>query len=62
MGGLHIQSNILAPVLELFHAGLGPLLAVRVHVIGRSVLRLVRLDGWVEDVRSVLDLEVEGVV
>lgn len=60
--GLHIEANLFAPLSELFSAGTGPLLAIRVSAIRRPVLGLVRLDGWVEDVGSVLDLEVESVV
>jgi len=62
LAGLHFNTNVSAPLLKLFHAGAGPLLAIRVHAISGPVLRLVRLDGWMEDVGSVLDLEVKGIV
>jgi hypothetical protein len=58
----NFESNGPAPLLRLFHACLDPLFAVRVYAIGGSVLRLVRLEGRMEDIRSVLDLEVERVV
>jgi hypothetical protein len=60
--GLHFKTKVSAPLPELFHAGAGPLLAVGLDAISHPVLGLARLDGWVEDIRSVLDLEVEGVV
>ena len=60
--GLQLKTNVSAPLLNLFPASVDPLLAVRLRAIGGPVLRLVRPDGWMEDVRSELDLEVEGVV
>lgn len=62
LAGLHFETNVSGPLLKLFHAGAGPLLAVRVHAIGRSVLGLVWLDGCMDDVGSELDLEVKGIV
>ena len=62
MGGLHFEADGSGSLLELFRAGAGPLFAVRVQGIRSSVLRLVRLDGRMKDVRSEFDLEVEGIV
>lgn len=62
LAGLHFETNGSAPLPGLFHACLGPLFAVCLGAIGGPVLRLVRLEGWMEDIWSVLDLEVEGVV
>jgi hypothetical protein len=59
--GLHFETDLFAPLFELFSTSTGPLLAIRVRVIRDPVLGLVWLDGRMEDVRSVLDLEVEGV-
>jgi hypothetical protein len=60
--GLHFKADVFAPFKELFPASCGPFLAERVGAIGGPVLGLARLDGWVEDIRSELDLEVESVV
>jgi len=60
--GLQFDTNGSGPLPRLFHAGVGLLFAVRVDVVGVSVLRLVRLDGWMKGIGSALDLEVEGVV
>jgi hypothetical protein len=61
-GGSHLETDVSGSLLILFRAGLGPLLAIRLRVVDRLVLRLVRLDRRVEDIRPVLDLEMEGVV
>ena len=60
--GSHVKADLFAPLSELFPAGAGPLLAIRVPAIRRPVLGLSRLEGWVENVRPVFDLEVESVV
>jgi len=60
--GLHFETNGSTSFLELLRTGTSPLYTERLQAISGSVLRLVRLDGWMEDVRPVLDLEVEGVV
>ena len=62
MAGIHFETKGPGPVSDLFPAGIGLLLAVHLHEIGVPVLRLVRLDGRIEDIRSKLDLEVKGVV
>lgn len=60
--GSHFESDVSPPFLSFFHAGAGPLLAVRLHAVRGPVLGLVRLDGRMEDIGSVLDLKVEGIV
>jgi len=62
LAGLHFETNGSGSLLKLFRARAGPLLAKRVHTVGGPVLGLVRLDGWMENIRSELDLEVESVV
>ena len=62
MVGLHFETNVFTPFKELFPTSFGPFLAERVGAVSGPVLGLARLDGWVEDIRSELDLEVEGVV
>lgn len=62
MADLHFEPDLSAPLFVLFPACAGPLLAIRVRAILGPILGLVHLDGWMEDVGSVLDLEVESVV
>ena len=59
--GLHFETNGSNHLRELLCTCVSPLFTEGLQPISGSVLRLVRLDGWVEDVRSVFDLEVEGV-
>jgi len=58
----NFETKLLKPLLHLFPAGESPFLAKLLHVVSRSVLWLVRLDGRMEVVRSVFDLKVKGVV
>ena len=62
IGCLHFETELSKPVLYLLLAGGGLLFAESLRAVGSPVLGLARLDGWVEDVRSELDLEVEGIV
>jgi len=57
----NFETDLFAPLSELFSTSTGPLLAIHVRAIRGPVLGLVWLDGRMEDVRSVLDLEVESV-
>ena len=59
--GSHFKTNVSAPLLDLLLTGAKPLPGARLQVSG-PVLRVIRPDGWVEDVGSVLDLKVEGIV
>ena len=59
---LQFETKLLEPLLYFFPTGERPLLAKRLGVVSRSVLWVARLDGWMAVVRSIFDLEVEGVV
>jgi hypothetical protein len=58
----NFEPNLFALLFELLFASVEPFLAIGVYAIRGPVLGLVRADGRMEDVRGVLDLEVEGVV
>ena len=62
MVGLHFETNVFTSFKELFPTSFGSLFAERVGAVSGPVLGLARLDGWMEDIRSKLDLEVKGVV
>lgn len=59
---LHFKTKISESLCELLLASIGSLLAKGVSAISDPVLGLARFDGRMEYVRSVLDLEVKGVV
>ena len=62
MADLHFEANLFAPLFELFPTSVGSLLAIPGRAIRGPVLGMVRLDGWMDDIRPVLDLEVESIV
>ena len=62
MVGLHFKTHGSTSLLELLCTSTSPLCTERLQAISGSVLRLVRLDGRMKDIRSEFDLEVEGIV
>jgi len=60
--GIHFEIKGFCPFPKLLLARGCLLLAPHLHEIGVPILRVVRLDGWMEGIGSKLDLEVKGVV